>query len=361
MRSIALLVGCIAAAFCVAGVDNSGTDTRITITDIVDSYTPSAAPKKPAAPKKYRQCVDLRDDCADLVADCTLGPRKKWMHPHCPVTCGVCHNRTVTVPQKFSFSPAVLRVFNPILDAVGASIGVPQVVSGNAFTKSVIVNKVQESIHYYTTVVMVQDRYESVRDLCKNQHSRCAQYAVTEDRCNDDDFQEEMLTECAVTCMRCEQLSEVAKCPYDPSTMPNAWYPGDANRMFERIVSSYSDAYNITVLSRPSTVKDEDGPWVLAIDNFASDEECNRLIEIGHEAGYERSMLHDEVISYERTSSNTWCDIDECKEDASALAIRHRIADLTGISPTHSELMQLLKYNPGEFYKVRRIDVLLLL
>ena len=75
------------------------------------------------------------------------------------------------------------------------------------------------------------------------------------------------------------------KCPLDPS-MPNAWEPGDLNKMFERLSSEpYLSKYDVKVLSSPAT----GGPWVLTMENLVSEEEANRLIELGGELGYARS------------------------------------------------------------------------
>ena len=58
-------------------------------------------------------------------------------------------------------------------------------------------------------------------------------------------------------------------------------------------------------------------PWVVSIDNFITDEECNRLIELGETMGYERSTISDALgdrASKERTSYNTFCE-DDCVSD----------------------------------------------
>ena len=56
------------------------------------------------------------------------------------------------------------------------------------------------------------------------------------------------------------------RCPLDPDAI-DAWYPGDLNIMFERIV--YSDdykQYQPVVLSKPP-----EGPWVIMFDNAISE------------------------------------------------------------------------------------------
>jgi prolyl 4-hydroxylase len=102
---------------------------------------------------------------------------------------------------------------------------------------------------------------------------------------------------CAPVCESCEQLHINTRCPMDP-TAPNAWNPGDLNAMFERIVTdpAYA-AYQPKVLSRPSYAPGDNnetadykiGLWMVMFDSAVSDEEADRLRELGEIQGYERS------------------------------------------------------------------------
>jgi prolyl 4-hydroxylase len=131
----------------------------------------------------------------------------------------------------------------------------------------------------------------------------------------------------------------------------DAWKPGDLNKMFERIVADY---LNVNIISHPSTIEAEDGPWVLTIDNFLSDEDCAHLIAWGHRLGYERSPNDDGTdvnsVNEGRTSSHTWCEM-QCHDDPKTMAILQRIEALTGISDLYSEDLQLLRYEPGQHYE----------
>ena len=114
--------------------------------------------------------------------------------------------------------------------------------------------------------------------------------------------------------------------------------------------------YDVKVLSSPDG--DVEGPWVLTLENFISDEESDRLIEMGSIEGYERSTgigdmqpdgISDNVVSTDRTSSNAWCS-NECIEDEIVKAVNSRISSMTGIPELNSEDLQLLKYGPGQLY-----------
>lgn len=352
-------------------------------------------------------CRDLRVNCPERKHECQ--EHHLWMHSHCPVTCNVCHNRTVeTSRQRARFLTATSVDPDTIVDGMGRTVGVPQIISFSSKTNhkknltlaAAIVRTVQDSVTYYNKVVMKQERYQSVRALCQNRHERCAEWAVAKDRCNEEAYEDveyneydsatdshyyyyysDMIRDCAVTCHRCELLSDEAKCPYTPETMPNAWYPGDVNRMFQRIVTDYSTLYNVTILSKPHDTADPavatnndditdpirssiipEGPWVVTLDNFLTRAECQRLIDLGAAEGYERSSgmvvqangsLLSDFVTQDRTSRNAWCDSRACRTDPTVRAIHHRMANLTRISSVHYEWMQLLQYKEREFYKVR--------
>ncbi len=123
--------------------------------------------------------------------------------------------------------------------------------------------------------------------------------------------------------------------------------------MFEHLISDeIASKYPVTILSRD--------PWVVTLDDVVSEEEAARLIELGAKQGYERSEdvgalqpdgSYGSVVSEGRTSSNAWC-LDDCYKDRLALKVTERLSELTMIDDKHSEYLQLLRYEPGEFYEV---------
>jgi prolyl 4-hydroxylase len=129
---------------------------------------------------------------------------------------------------------------------------------------------------------------------------------------------------------------------------------------------------NVTVLSRPYVEGKEgilgqaleegqiEGPWVVAFENFLSNEEADRMIELGLQQGYERSAdvgamkfdgTLDAIVNDGRTSTNAWC-TDGCEEDPISRDIWKRIEQLTGIPEKNSEHFQILRYEEGQFYNV---------
>jgi len=163
-----------------------------------------------------------------------------------------------------------------------------------------------------------------------------------------------MLLECAPSCQTCHQIDFTHRCPFDDRA-PLIWGPGDLDRMFERIIS---DPYIIehhapNVLARPPL------PWVVTLENITTEEESQRMIELGAVRGYERSQdvgkrkydgTFEGMKSDSRTSSNTWC-VDDCWEDPLNQQVIRRVENITAIPDGHSEYWQLLKYEKGQYYR----------
>lgn len=278
-------------------------------------------------------------------------------------------------------------------------IGKPQGIHPNDINDEDAIEKTVQVIintFNYMEKVMTQPEYTSVRTLCHNYDEYCAALAA-DGSCEkpenyedlpegdkDAEIYEFMIAECAPACQTCgdfvsdEDALIIKDCMHDPKT--NIFGPGDMNRMFERIVGESSEGdvvvskKDVHIFSRPSHPKDfkgkdDDptdyflGPWVVTLDNFLTDEECDRLIQLGTKSGYDRSTLQEEDDYDEeqkaserngedayRTSSNTWCK-DECIEDAVTQRVIEKLTNATGIPISYSEDLQLLSYSPGQYYK----------
>jgi len=186
-------------------------------------------------------------------------------------------------------------------------------------------------------------------DNCKNTNKLCVFWAaIGECEAN----RSWMITGCAPACRSCDKLLYENRCPFDESIEP-IYKPGEMNDMFSSLVRDYDDAYGpISVLS--------DDPWVVTFDNFLTDEECDRLIEHGERLNFERSTdvgkknfdgTMEKVVSQGRTSSNAWCK-GNCNNDTVVEEIMRRINTVTRTELNNTEQLQILKYEPGEFYKV---------
>ena len=178
-----------------------------------------------------------------------------------------------------------------------------------------------------------------------------------------------MLYNCAPACFSCDQLDRSLRCAYDVNA-PKVWQePGDLDRFFERIVTTQP---NVTVLSGPADrlkalnisssstmLPAGDGPWVLTLEHYLSDDECEHLIRQGEQLGFERSKglvtskdgSKDDVEISMRTSSNTWCH-PPCATHPVTQQIAQRLHQqlATPIPEANAEHWQLLKYTEGQLY-----------
>lgn len=214
---------------------------------------------------------------------------------------------------------------------------------------------VNESLIYWKDVVMVEEKYKNVRKECKNRHKDCSFWKVVGE-CEDKPGY--MHVHCALACQTCEMLEYDIRCPMQ-APLHNALGPGDLNDMFEWIMSTPDFGhYSPVILSKPTET--EDAPWMIMFDSFATKEECERLIELGGMEGYERSSdvgkrrfdgSFENYVNDGRTSTNAWCQ-KECSEDPLASGVIERISIVTGIPERNSENLQLLKYEPGQYYQV---------
>jgi prolyl 4-hydroxylase len=236
-----------------------------------------------------------------------------------------------------------------------------------------------KSERYFVDEVLVNESLDKYRRDCQNKNALCAFWAA-QGECESSPG--EMGENCAVACRNCPLGDFDVLCPIDTST--NIFKPGDINAMFERLlqeaghdVASFSKENlpsggsvpgigELTVITSPyhdssRYPRDEDEedeeeisplPWVMSIDGFLSDEECNRLIEIGEAKGYKRSRVGTTVFeeSKTRTSYNTFCD-KLCAKDPIVKRVIQRMTNLTDIPYDNYEGLQLVRYEPGQFYQ----------
>eukprot|EP00580_Thalassiosira_gravida_P010906 CAMPEP_0201632592 /NCGR_PEP_ID=MMETSP0493-20130528/6186_1 /ASSEMBLY_ACC=CAM_ASM_000838 /TAXON_ID=420259 /ORGANISM="Thalassiosira gravida, Strain GMp14c1" /LENGTH=338 /DNA_ID=CAMNT_0048104147 /DNA_START=18 /DNA_END=1034 /DNA_ORIENTATION=+ len=230
------------------------------------------------------------------------------------------------------------------------------------------------SIEYMMGTVKRDRKYKEARNDCLNMVPDCTLWAAHGECDNNPDYMRVM---CAPACMACvEDTSET--CPGLPDGPDPLWSkPGDLNEFFVNVVDNVDGKgeylkYNPRALSRPSSsssapsnndndnsnegISDDtinDGPWVILLENFLTNEEADRIVNIGHEQGYERSTRTTGAGKTDttpgRTSDNTWCK-DSCTNDPLVSSVLERIATATKSTTNHSEHLQLLRYEAGQHY-----------
>jgi prolyl 4-hydroxylase len=222
----------------------------------------------------------------------------------------------------------------------------------------------QKARDYFENVLKPDSKFETLVRECRNEHESCAFWASLGECESNPNF---MNVSCGPVCQSCEYKIVEFRCPLDPNAI-DAFYPGDLDRMFENITTllEYSK-YEPKVWSRPSLLPGDTeetapyklGPWLITLENFVSNDEAKRLIELGANRGYQRSTntgplkfdgTFDSFVDEVRTSSNSWCE-NECYNDTVAKAVHDRIVNLTGVPEPNMEFLQLLHYEVGQYYR----------
>ncbi len=150
---------------------------------------------------------------------------------------------------------------------------------------------------------------------------------------------ERMFDECRWACKWCA-MDTGSRCRRGSDLRPAA-RKGSVEYMFKRASDQMHSHLTPIVHSRD--------PWVVSFDTFLSDEEADRVINVGGR-GWMRSQAGDGVQAV-RTSSTAWCDHRHCGSDPVLAKIRKRIANLTLVPERNAEHLQVLKYETGQFYK----------
>lgn len=148
-----------------------------------------------------------------------------------------------------------------------------------------------------------------------------------------------MLESCPVSCNACPAGDEDPACVRRNST-PAVRDRGIA-AVFERALREYPQ-YKPRALSRD--------PWVMTFDDFLSEEETARVIELCA-SSFERSLAGDQ-LSPVRTSHQCWCQMPPCVNDPVIRGISERISGLTMTPQNNAEYMQVVRYEVGQFYKI---------
>ncbi|CAJ1958848.1 unnamed protein product [Cylindrotheca closterium] len=331
--SLCLLVIAPGALAAVKG-ENSGTQATLEDEETCsseDGGTCASSGEAVVQVEDLSRCEDRNDGCrywADS-GECLTNPRYMWVY--CALSCGKCQ-----VEEDIQ-----------TYGEGDIDMGVEQGLGSASFSPDKVLMAIAESEHYLKTTMMKQ----SIRNKCKNTHADCTVWAL-DGECEENPGYMKM--NCAPACQSCYYLSTETRCPIDPEA-PLAWQAGDLDRMFQKLTQEpYLTKYNVTILASPNT----NGPWVITMENLIQPDEADRLIALGQEMGFERSKgmakIHpdgtpEHVVSDARTSTQTWCR-EDCSADPMSRQVIERLSNLTGIDEMNSEYLQLLEYEPGQYY-----------
>uniref|UniRef100_A0A7S2P0I7 Procollagen-proline 4-dioxygenase n=1 Tax=Leptocylindrus danicus TaxID=163516 RepID=A0A7S2P0I7_9STRA len=294
-----------------------------------------------ACEDKHRKCAAWAD-----IGECETN--KGYMSKNCPWSCNMCANPGEGADVE---APPVY--------------GTAQKFSANDEKTLIVMREMNE---YMTTEVFREAKYRNLKGNCLNQHELCAFWAGLGECENNPSY---MKINCAPACKTCIELDVNYRCSYTEDEYPDAYVPGDLNAMFEGIANGKWDQYHPVIHSAPadykrvnetSIVDDSNvqlgGPWVVTFDNFLTDAEADRMIELGYTEGYKRSTdvggrkfdgTYDKKVSSTRTSENAWC-MSKCEKDPTSIELLDRIGNVTNIYASHTENFQILKYEESQRY-----------
>jgi len=291
-------------------------------------------------------CQDENDRCADWanVGECDANPG--YMRSSCRRSCFQCPDQADLLAEILEEKRKKMKSYTTKELEVAADMGTEQKLEDLGFgvSKEQVVARIIAAREHIITAGLD----DGVKEICKNQHEDCTTWAVAGECEKNHKY---MITSCGPACMQCDMLLLENRCPVDKDAKA-AWEPGSLNAMFEHLISEpVASKYPVTILSRD--------PWVVTLDDVVSEGEALRLIELGGYEGYKRSEdvgekqangSYGSVVSTGRTSSNAWC-TEECYKDPIAITVQDRLSELTMIDERNSEFLQLLRYEPNQFYE----------
>ena len=182
-------------------------------------------------------------------------------------------------------------------------------------------------------------------ELCRDQNENCAMWAKADECTANPGF---MRPNCPKSCDACMDAVRKQNLCHRPREKVPLLRRGGISATFERVVAMAWDmglaSPEVIVHSRPPR-----GPWLITIDNFLAEHEIRALMDKGGHH-FERSLAGDGV-SPVRTSKTSWCNVPFCESDPVIRAVKVRVANVTGVPLANSEHVQVLQYDPGDFYR----------
>jgi prolyl 4-hydroxylase len=202
--------------------------------------------------------------------------------------------------------------------------------------------RIKQAHKYMVEQVAIESIYDSVRESCKNRDELCSFWAGTGECEKNSDY---MRSNCSPACFSCSEIQF--------NRVGRPWQAGDLNNFFERLTTlPYYQQYRPTIITKPGVLNSKtkkDSPWIVSLDEFLNEEECRTLMRLGEDRGFEVSSAGAKDTSVIRTGTNTWCK-EECADHPLTKQILRKIENVTAMSATNYEQIQLVRYNEGQFY-----------
>jgi hypothetical protein len=386
--------------------NNDGDDEEEDQEEDAEDYYDECSDKLGAA-----KCRELAND--DSFSGCIRNFER--MRDDCVRTCSLCdnvfnvtsegfyvNNMYSTVPQRIVFGSTAKKEddehFVVTADARGRLIQVDMYMFHTVYHDDD--EKQSESAEY---------SYKRHKSSCRNELEDCILHAANGACEEENDVRQYMLQHCRPACFACQKEDDVRApagvgsemrsssssgsresqfqqhqhCPLPDDPLEGlVWQPGSSHHMFRRIVqedrrsskilraagSPSSSGKIVTIYSQPRSINpikpiaNANEPWIVAIDDFLTTEQCDVLIELGEatpftssvsssrrDAGRHRGGGNDDDDDDSSTDDDAFqtaaCVSDQCREHFVMVQVLEKIRQVTGIPMQNYEPLQWRKYN----------------
>eukprot|EP00565_Helicotheca_tamesis_P001261 CAMPEP_0185728242 /NCGR_PEP_ID=MMETSP1171-20130828/3654_1 /TAXON_ID=374046 /ORGANISM="Helicotheca tamensis, Strain CCMP826" /LENGTH=416 /DNA_ID=CAMNT_0028396925 /DNA_START=440 /DNA_END=1690 /DNA_ORIENTATION=- len=295
------------------------------------------------------ECRDHKKECQDwaLSGDCILNA--EYMEQHCPKSCLACFGDTpATVVIDFGVEQKLVYEEDGGL-----------ALKTDSDLKTEVLHIIKSSSEYMVDIFQ-NEEYSHLRRDCRNLDQYCSLYAAMGE-CHGDSDALAMFQNCAPACHACESVALYRRCMRRPEDN-DFIAEGTLSSLFQHIARDFSK-YKPTVVSQPTGSTDDnqqDLPWVLYLDNFLSDEECDRIMSYVRNMSFEEAEeIGDEieedgdypgVVSEGWNADVAWC-FDDCEDEPIMKAVMNRILGLMKFPIDHTEYLEIVKYSVGGHYE----------
>jgi len=168
---------------------------------------------------------------------------------------------------------------------------------------------------------------------CSDLESNCKYWASLGECDNNPGF---MHARCSMSCGTCDRMG------FDCNIIgEDALIDGGITSIMQRMLAM--DHLGPKVLSSD--------PWVLLLETFVNADEVAEIIRVGGH-NFTRSLAgYGDGQVQSRTSSTSWCNVPQCENDDVMLRLKEQITDALSCPMKNTEHLQMLRYEPGQFYK----------